>query len=275
MPLARGLASLEVAGEHGLVRYQGDRVTTLVGVALVLLLPTSAAIGLAGDVSALSPVLLGLCFVGVPVLALVDAHRAGVAVRWRAAEIPLTMAPERPGWLFDSRAAYERTTLVGVVARMDESVRAPVSEKDALVYRIDIRAGRDAELVARRTEAAEFLITCGDGSQVLITGVLELVASGYGAVSSSGAVELEINGTRLLPAFFGQGGWACELLVGEGDAVEIDAPAGQEERVHPLGAGYRHAGIISVLRGTPGEPIVIRTSRERRGQESALDPVSN
>lgn len=275
IPLARGLVSIEVAGEHGLVRYQGDRITTLVGVALVLMLPTSAAIALAGDPSVLSPVLLGLCFVGVPVLALVDAHWAGVAARLRADEIPSSMAPELPGWLPGSAAGCDRATLSGVVARVERIVRAPVSEQGALVYRVDIRAGRHAELVARRTEGAEFLVTCGDGTQVLITGVLELVASAYQAVGSSGAVELDINGTQLLPAFFSQGGWACELFVGEGDAVEIDAPASQEERAHPLGAGYRNAGIISVLRGTPGQPIVIRMGCEGQGPGSALDPVSN
>jgi hypothetical protein len=185
------------------------------------------------------------------------------------------MAPELPGWLLGARSGGERAVLRGVVARVERIVRAPVSEQGALVYRVDIRAGRHAELVARRTESAEFLVTCGDGTQVLITGVLELVASGYRAVGSSGAVDLEINGTRLLPAGFSQGGWVCELFVGEGDAVEIDAPAGQEERAHPLGAGYRNPGIIAVLRGTPGRPIVIRTGCEPNEQRSALDQVPN
>lgn len=292
-PLARGLASLEVAGEHGLVRYQGDQLTTLVGLALVLMLPTSAAIALAGDASLISPMLVGLCFVGVPVLALVDAHRAGIAISAAGVEMPSTLAPEVPAWLAgepaeaaepdepDELAGSARprhgTRVRGVVARVQEMVRAPVSEQGALAYRVDIRAGRDAELVARRTQGAEFLVTCGDGSQVLITGVLELVAPDYGAVDTSGAIDLELNGTRLLPLMFSRGGWACELVVCEGDAVDIEAPASQEQRVHPLDVGYRNAGIISVLRGTPGQPVVIRRRARHTWSErqAELERVPN
>lgn len=255
-PLARGLASLEVTGGHDLVRYRGDRIMVLVGVGLLFMLPAAAVVAFVDHTSLLAPLFLGLCFIGIPVLALMDAQRAGAALKLDGPPTP-AMGPELPGKRADS-TRHGHASILGVATRMDKVVWGPVSEEEALAYRLDIRAGQDAGLVARHTESVEFLLTCGDGTQVFVSGVLEIVALSYQQIQPASSTELELGGHELLPEWFTKGGWACELGIRQGDTIEVRGPVSQEARVHPLGATYRSAGAIPVLCGTPGNPVVVR-----------------
>jgi hypothetical protein len=201
---------------------------------------------------------MALCLLGIPALAFVDAYRAGVAVHARIASMPPavpTLPPAR------ASLALRGAAIQGTATRVQNALRAPVSGQKSLVYRLDIRAGQDADLIARCTQGVEFMLTCGDGTQIVITGVVELDAFEYGARSPCQTVRLNLSGVDLLPVLFTEGGWACEVAIHDGDAVEAHGPMSEEVRVNPLGSTYRTPGIISILHGVPGRPVVVRLLR--------------
>lgn len=263
--LVRGLGYIALADESGLVRYPGERTTTLVGLGLLSMIPLAAAFVLAWELTWLATLLLGGVFIGLPALAFVDAGRAG---RQR------TSAPERmpacaPTLQLDGPAALalqagSRTgerqptaVLSGAATALGPSISPPLPGAACLAFRLDIRAGRSPELVARYTAASELAITCADGTRAVITGTVELTAPAYQAVEASHRAYFELHGTRLLPALFTHGGWACQIAVRHGDAIQVHGPLSDERRPAPLGSSYRQSGALDVLRGTPANPVVI------------------
>ncbi|MCG8419172.1 MAG: hypothetical protein MJE77_14655 [Proteobacteria bacterium] len=263
IPLLRGLASLadrELDDGHGfvgLIRYPGDRVVTWLALGLALLFPAAGIVALAANGTAPAS-LLGLCLIALPALAFIDAQRAGERST-APATAPPGLSPEsaRPAEPRNSDSV-RRAPFRGIVRRVEQTVAGPVSQQVGLTARCDIRAGKHGRLLARQTHGAEFLVESDDGTAVLVAGQIELDAAAYGAVLDAGQVTLDFSGVKLLPASFDEGGWACELLLRDGDSVEVYAELGGEMRSHPLGASYRNTGAIQVLRGVSGRPLRVR-----------------
>lgn len=268
IPLVRGLASIDVADEYGLVHYQGERVVTLVGLGLLLLIPLAAAIALGTDHTGLATTLLCMSFIGLPALAFLDARRAGE----QSISDPPAMPPSAPDLpdVDESADDDEPDADQGPFmvfrgqAVATESVIVPqLSSALCLAYRLDIRAGRDAQLVARYTSDNEFGVTCADGSLTIITGVVELVGRAYKIVEPADQAAFAMNGTDLLPALFTQGGWACEIAIRPDDPIQVQGWSSDEMRSHPLAGLYRQSGFATVLRGTPGHPVIVSLLDER------------
>ena len=272
LPLVRGLASIDMVETSGLIHYRGERTTTLIGLGLILLIPLAAAMALAANWTGVATALLLASFVGLPALAFIDAHRAGAEHRDGPQEMPVS-SPTLPetsdsdgnasgdGLERPSRTRqYSRRPMAvyrGHATISEDLLEAPISEESCLSYRLDIRAGERAALVARYTADNPFLVTCADGSQALIAGVVELVGQRYQTIEAAERSSFTIADTYLLPALFSSGGWACELAIRPDDAIQVQGPLSGERHSPLVGSSYRQAGAIEVLRGTAGCPVVV------------------
>ena len=264
--LMHGLASLSSSlsdGSYiGLIRYPGDHLVTAIAIGLSLLCPTIGIIALGGQ-SGDPAVWLGLFVFALPVVALFDAKRAGEAGRHAGAEIP--MPPVTPGPVAEAARDYADfqpdildhiAPFRGTVRRVDDGVVGPVSGEIGVVSRCDVRAGQHASVLAREIQhSQEFVVESRDGSAWLVIGPVSVDGSAYSVCRDAGQVTLRVAGTDLLPAEFSEGGWACELLVRDGDTVDVHGEPTGETRPHPLGAAYRSTGAIELVRGAPGHPI--------------------
>ena len=259
VPLVRGLASLSEHDVFGLVHYPGERSTRRVALGLVLFFPLVGIAALAADAT-VPGLLFALAIMGLPVVALWDARRAGVVPTEVAAYMP-PVAPEPVSQTpLHDEGNDHYTPFRGTVRRLAEPVKGAISGQTGVIVRCDIRAGEDAEILARIMDCCELLVESPDGTGVLVTGPIALDAQEYSDCRDARTVNLLLAGTTLLPAEFSAGGWACELLVRDGDVVEVHGQQSGEERPHPLGAGYRSKAMVALVEGQPGRPVRIRVA---------------
>ena len=265
--LVRGLASIDVAEESGLVRYRGEGNVHLAGLTLIALVPLAAAAALASNVTWLATALVAASFIGLPALAFLDAQRAGNRAPEPGAmpEGLVPAPPARPALPARSDDSDEATAMTvwapatyrGEATATGALLTSPISGRSCLCYRLDIRVGEDGELMACYTSRGEFAVTCADGTQVLITGLIELSAPDYGLIEPTDRSSFSLGERELLPSLFTRGGWACEIAVEVGAPIRVAGVLDDELRASPLGSSYRQAGAIRVLRGAPGRPVVI------------------
>jgi hypothetical protein len=265
------LAMLAPGRVSQVVRYPGDTrfitTTALAGAALFGL-----AVALSGQPA--SAVILMVLFAGVATVAFVDARRAArLASRVR-------QVPPPPAAALATAAPGDRA-IAGVAQPLERFVDAPLARRDCLAVRLDIRAGvRSApprtgrtvveepgahqdgrDIVAQWIDAAELVVTTARGARTLVTGVIYLDADEYDLTESSDRMELELRGQAVGPAPLGGDGWACELALAPGDRVEICGHSTGEVRTVPVGALYRDTGTLAVMRGEPGDPVIVRVRR--------------
>lgn len=262
LALVRGLASIDIAEEYGLVHYRGERKITIAGLILIALVPLAAAAAIGSNITWLATALLSASFIGLPALAFLDAQRAGARaqnpVSLGAAPDLVPALPE-PGHSAASTAltVWAPSVFRGAATVTDTLVEGPLSADSCLCYRLDIRVGEDGELIARYTSDNEFAVTCADGTVVMITGLLELCADTYGTIEPTERASFSLSGSDLLPLYFTRGGWACELAVSAGDEIQIQGALSDELRAPPRGTSYRQSGAMRVMRGAPGHPVLI------------------
>ncbi|WP_428265109.1 hypothetical protein [Haliangium sp.] len=268
--LAAIAAAAGVRGGH-VVRYPGDtRFVVRVGVGFSALL--ALAVGVAGE--HLAGLLVMTLFASITGAAFVDASRAA-RVRRAVRRVPRSIVPDA-----GPRVALQVVT--GIARPVDDRdgtlPRAPLADRACLALRLDLRTGAGAarlaatsaeagaddgsgDLVAHWLDAVDMLVIAADGQRVLVTGRVCLDAVEYDLTEPSAEAVLELAGQPLEPAPLGEDGWACELAVMPGDAVEVTGRAGGELRTVAALAGYRDAGPVAVLRGEPGAPVVVRVAR--------------
>lgn len=262
MTLVRGLASIDITEEYGLVRYRGERRVTIAGLILIALVPLAAAAALGSNVTWLATALLSASFLGLPALAFLDAQRAGARNK-RGSQLDEPPAlvpalPERAGSSSETAlTVWSPTVYRGEATAISALLESPISATRCVCYRLDIRVGEEGELVARHTSDSEFAITCADGTQVLITGLIDLNAAHYDTLQPTERTSFTLNGSNLLPLFFTRGGWAGEIAVPVGAQIQVQGALSDELRTPPRGSSYRQAGAIRVLRGSPGQPVVV------------------
>lgn len=271
MTLVRGLTSIDIAEEFGLIRYRGERSVTIAGLVLLALVPLAAAAALGSNITWLATALLSASFIGLPALAFLDAQRAGARARAdRPPDETPDLVPDRPatralpgatgteaGSVHTALAVRAPTVYRGAATVAKELIEAPISAAQCLCYRLDIRVGEDGDLVARYTSDSEFAITCADGTQVLITGLIELTAPRYGAIVPTDRASFTLSGNDLLPLYFTRGGFACEIALTVGTEIEIQGDLSDELRPPPLGGSYRQSGAIQVVHGRAGRPVFV------------------
>lgn len=274
------LASLAPGRAGHAVRYPGDtRFVARVAASFAILLSLAV---LTTDEHE-SPLLFVALFAGIGTAALVDTRRAA-----RVAQGVRQVPP--PAAALAAAAPHDRA-IAGVAHPLERFVDAPLARCHCLAVRLDIRAGiqdarrrigagkasagvqrergmqRDGDvagprdLVAQWLDAAEFVVTTTRGARALVTGVIYLDAAEYDAAETSERIDIALHGQPVLPAALGGDGWACELALEPGDRVEIQGRSTGEVRVAPAGALYRDAGALAVIRGVPGDPVIVRVRR--------------
>ncbi len=252
--LARGVAALTDQSYAELVRYPGDRLIVGIAISLAVFVPMAGIVAVAAQAAAPSS-LLGLGLIALLALAFVDARRAGARAIPSSVPLPPEATPEPIA--IAKPQPEQQAPFRGQVRSVSAGVAGAVSGQSGVATRCDIRAGEGAEILVRDLRGEDFLVESPDGTAVLVTGYVEIDAPEYTDHRDSRRVELTRNGKHLLPAEFTDGGWACELLVRGGDSVEVYGEIGAEQP-HPLGAGYRSTATISVIHGSPGQPVRVR-----------------
>lgn len=251
------------------VRYPGDTrfvTVTMAGAAALFALALALSGHRAADFA------LILMFTGVATAAVVDARRAAQAARdVRRVPPPAAALAIVPG----TRA------IAGVAEPLERFVDAPLAGGDCLAVRLDLRAGihgapphengtagagkadepHGHDIVAQWIDAAEFVVATARGARTIVTGAIYLEADEYDLAERSDRAVLELHGHVVQPSPLGGDGWACELTLGPGDRVEICGHSTGEVRVAPAGALYRDAGALAVIRGEPGDPVIVRVRR--------------
>ena len=266
----RGDVAALAPGRASHVRYPGDTrfvTITMVGSAALLAL----AFTLSGQQSGMVLIVL---FAGIATAALVDAHRAAQA----SSNIRRVPAPPAATLATAVSSAH---AIAGVAQPLERFVDAPLARCDCLAVRLDLRAGIQSalprsssaiaeapgyqqegrDIVAQWIDAAEFVVTTARGARTIVTGVIYLDADEYDAAERSDRVALTLHGHQVPSSSLGGDGWACELVLGAGDRVEICGRSTGEVRLAPAGALYRDAGALAVIRGEPGDPVVVRVRR--------------
>jgi hypothetical protein len=276
---AGDVAALAPGRVSQMVRYPGDTrfvTMTLTGAAALL----GLAVALSGQQSAAALMLL---FAGVGAAALVDAYRAGQV----ASNIRRVPPPPAAALVTTVHSAH---AIAGVAQPLERFVDAPLARRECLAARLDLRAGIQSalprpsgaigpvgaigmvaepagaredgrDIVAQWIDAAEFVVTTARGARTIVTGVIYLEADEYDATEPSDRVDLALHGHPVTPSPLGGDGWACELVLGPGDRVEICGHSTGEVRLAPAGALYRDAGALAVIHGEPGEPVTVRVRR--------------
>lgn len=265
------LAALAPGRVSQVVRYPGDTrfvTMTVIGAAALFAL----AVTLSGH--QVATLVLTLMFAGVATAAVIDAHRAAQAA------LRVLRVPPLPAAALATAVPSDRA-IAGVAQPLERFVDAPLAGRDCLAVRLDLRAGiqsalprpsstvaeapgtrRDGgDIVAQWIDAAEFVVTTARGARTIVTGVIYLDADEYDAAEPSDRADLELHGQPVVPSPLGGDGWACELTLGPGDRVEICGHSTGEVRVAPTGALYRDAGALAVIRGEPGDPVIVRVRR--------------
>jgi hypothetical protein len=265
------VAALAPGRVSQVVRYPGDtRFVTMVGAGAAALF--GLAVALSGHEA--SALVYTLMFAGVAVAAMVDAHRAAQATSG------IRRVPPPPAAAL-ATAVPSAHAIAGVAQPLERFVDAPLAGSDCLAVRLDLRAGIQSalprtgsagaeapgtehdgrDIVAQWIDAAEFVVTTARGARTIVTGVIYLEADEYDAAEPSDLVDLELRGQAVIPSSLGGDGWACELTLGPGERVEISGHATGEVRMAPAGALYRDAGALGVIRGEPGDPVIVRVRR--------------
>jgi hypothetical protein len=262
------LAALGTGHVRRVVRYPGDTRFIVISMAALAVLFLLAALLSGHGVSALLVVLL---FAGLAAAALVDAYRAAQLAT------SVRHVPPSPAAALATAAAAARA-IAGVAQPLERFVDAPLAGRECLAVRVDVRAGvhtarrrpgslagdpraDSQDIVTQWLDVAEFVVTTARGARTLVTGAIYLDADEYDAVEPSERVELELQGHAVAPAPLVGDGWVCELALGPGDRVEIYGHSTGEVHNAPVGALYRDAGALAVMRGKPGDPVIVRVRR--------------
>lgn len=265
------LAALAPDRVSRVVRYPGDTSFILASMLALAVLFALAAL-LAGHGA--SSLLVMLLFAGLAVAALVDTYRAAQLAT------SVRRIPPSPAAALSTAAAAAHA-IAGVAQPLERFVDAPLGGRECLAVRLDVRAGVHAarrrpshdvagdpradhdspDIVTQWLDVAEFVVTTARGARTLVTGAVYLDADEYDAVAPSDRIELELRGHALAPAPLASDGWACELVLGPGDRVEIYGHSTGEVLSAPVGALYRDAGALAVMRGQPGDPVIVRIRR--------------
>lgn len=264
------LAALAPGRVSRVVRYPGDTRFVVASMLALGVLFVLAAL-LAGHGA--SSLLIVLVFAGLGAAALVDAYRAA-QLATSVRRIPPSPAAALTG------AAAAAHAIAGVAQPLERFVDAPLAGRECLAVRLDIRAGVHAarrrlesatgdahavddspDIVTQWLDVAEFVVTTARGARTLVTGSVYLDADEYDVVAPSDRVELDLQGHAVAPAPLVGDGWACELALGPGDRVEIYGHSTGEVHNAPVGALYRDAGALAVMRGEPGDPVIVRIRR--------------
>lgn len=265
------LAALAPGRVSWVVRYPGD--TRFIMISMVALAVLFLLAGLLSG-HGVSSLLVVLLFAGLAATALVDAYRAAQLAT------SVRHIPPSPAAALTTAAR----AIAGVAQPLERFVEAPLAGRECLAVRVDVRSGvRSGVRTARRRpgvlagdpracedsgdivtqwlDVAEFVVTTARGARTLVTGAIYLDADEYDAVEPSDRVELELQGHAVAPAPLVGDGWVCELALGPGDRVEIYGHATGEVHNAPVGALYRDAGALDVMRGEPGDPVIVRVRR--------------
>lgn len=272
------LASLAPGRAGHAVRYPGDtRFVAQVAASFAILFSLAV---ITSDEHR-SPLVFVALFAGIGTAAFVDARRAARVVQ-SVRQVPPPAAAL-------AAAAPDDHAVAGVAQPLERFVDAPLAKRRCLAVRLDVRAsihsrtrragagnarasaqldpaaqggaGGHRDLVAQWLDAAEFVVATTRGARALVTGVIYLDAAEYDSAEPSERIDIALHGQPVLPATLGGDGWACELALAPGDRVEIQGRSTGEVRTAPAGGLYRDAGALAVIRGVPGDPVIVRVRR--------------
>ncbi len=186
------------------------------------------------------------------VSALALAYRR-LALRWRSpiAAVELPQTPPVPG----------ATTIYGIARKLRSTVESIVDRRQVLIEHATLRERRGPNVILRRTECAPFLLELVDGSgSVLIAGATRMRAPTL--LSHTTWVK---RGDPLLarmgiPPDFGIAGALEVHTVGEDGPVLALTGVISQEAVPEL-AFHRDGGLVPVMRGVSGAPIIVEDRR--------------
>lgn len=158
------------------------------------------------------------------------------------------------------KSATGATTIYGIARKFRSTITSIIDDTQVLAEAITIRPKRSPDVLLRRISVAPFLVDPVDGgAAVLITGAVHV----RGVVQTSqqwvrrGHPLLEKLG---LPAdLHVQGPLDAQVIAEAGPVLSITG-ALTEEAVPEL-AFHRDGGLVAVMRGTPGAPVIVEDRR--------------
>lgn len=152
--------------------------------------------------------------------------------------------------------ADRRARVQGTAMPLEATVSSFLGSTPCLAASLELRQGPGGGLYLRFARAEGFLLQREDGGPVLVCG--ELLLEGFSPASQQPAEGSSRLLQRVFPSLTSRvPAGAFELLVREGDRVEVSGEKPRLEVVEDLGRGYRDNGVL-VMRGEPGRPLGVR-----------------
>ncbi|CAN5606177.1 hypothetical protein BH11MYX1_BH11MYX1_25680 [soil metagenome] len=176
-----------------------------------------------------------------------------LAQRWRSpiAAVELPPITATPGAM----------TIYGTARKLRSTITSLVDDREVLIEHATLRERRGPNVLLRRTECAPFLLDLVDGSgQVVIAGATRMRAPtlmSHHAWVKRGDPLLEKMG---VPSDFGIAGALEVHTVREGGPVLALTGIVEDEAVAEL-AFHRDGGLVRVMRGRSGSPIIVEDRR--------------
>ncbi|MFT3692928.1 MAG: hypothetical protein QM831_07290 [Kofleriaceae bacterium] len=158
------------------------------------------------------------------------------------------------------KSGASATTIYGTARKFRSTVTSIVDDSEVLAEAITIRPKRSPMVLLRRIMVAPFLIDPVDGgAPVLITGAVHvrgMVQSNHEWVRRGHPLlaKLGVPGDLYI-----QGPLDAQAIVEAGPVLSITGTLG-EEAVPEL-AFHRDGGLVSVMRGTHGAPVIVEDRR--------------
>jgi hypothetical protein len=161
------------------------------------------------------------------------------------------------------RVAPEARTEIGRARRFRSTVASVVDDGGQVLLEHAIVKDRAGGVLIRRSTSTSFLLDRGEAGPVLVTGALRLVAPGLAGTEprtepiSRGDPRLRRMG---VPSDLAIAGTLAVSALVESDLAIAVTGIVEDEAVAEL-AFHRDAGRIPVMRGQPGEPVIVQDCR--------------
>jgi hypothetical protein len=161
-----------------------------------------------------------------------------------------------------ARAAPEARTEVGVARKFRALVGSIVGDREVLLEHAVV-TDREGDVLIRRSTSASFLLDRGEAGPLLVTGALRLVAPGlFGTAPTREPITRTDPRLRRMgvPSDLAIAGTLAVSTLVESELAIAVTGVIAEESVAEL-AFHRDGGIIPVMRGRAGAPVLVEDRR--------------